>query len=1641
MKNSILIIFLVFGSVIAQAQSFGNEWIDYDNEYYRVRIAENGFYRINRQELQEAGFPVNGITAGNIQVFRRGQEIAINVNSNSGSLNYIEFYAEKNDGRSDTDLFLEGEQGNTGFNLFTDTATYFLTIGTSGKRIQNSGLGDRTGLTPVTYHIQKDRLVFGENYIRGADVEIYTPSFFTKGEGYADAAATRNNPKNYDFDISNFISNSEEVTVKASIYGANNNDHKFELGLNSNDGYSITFESEEFEGRDFKNLEYSLPASNLASADQVTISLNVIDVGVDDRVAMSLLELSYPQTMVNQTSVNRVFNIVPNTENSLVRIEKLPGETYEFFDITNPALPIKLLEYDEGTYSEFVIAPSSSGRTILSVPTEDLKSPEMIGSITKASISNEEEISAIGNDFLIIYHELLNSSDEGFPVNQYAEYRSSSEGGDFNVEVAEIQAVYDQFNYGDPSSIAIRRLLEFGQSQFKYVFIIGKGWSLTRGYYRGGVDSPIQIPTYGVPGSDTYYSAGLLGTESNVPAIPIGRLSARDPQTVSSYLQKVKEHEQFEFDDLWKKDIIQLSGGRTLDELEKFRNYILNYEKQASGDFLGGNIKNQFKTSSDISETFPIEQEVNNGVSLITIFGHSSSTVTDVELGPPEVYDNKGKYPFIIVNGCNAGDIYGGVVTFGEKWTFENSKAGIGFIANVGLAGDLDLNSFTTNFYKYAFEDSVSFGNSVGDIFIKIAKSSSLNSGRRLQILQSQIVADPSIKMFGVKLPDYEFDNNVSIQSFSGQTVFALEDSFKIDLNLNNYGKTDLDSVDIRLIAVYPGGQRDTMNYTVERVLRTDLVSLTFQNRLKTEGNYQFNLFVDPENIIEEIRDNNNQFSFSENIFNANSFNLYPVDRAVIGNNNLKFYWQTVVPSKENIRFRIQISEDPEFLNSELVNTIVESNHVFSYNWNLPTLPDTTVLYWRTSVENPLTPKDSLFAESSFTMIPDQENAAGVFSLNQLPTSSFNGLDVNMTTGELEFEKTLSSLELEVPGTDLYTDFLDLTVDLNGTNMLVTTGNKDPGCRANTLGVMVFDKQTATPIRPIDFGNEFDEANPLICGRLPQVIHNFTRDNLLGSNRYLDLIISLMDNRDRIVLFNFDSVAYEEFDDQLLTSLGEVGISRDQWSRLTGGQPVVIVGEKGIEPGMAKVIDSDGSSNPIKSQTIRSTESIEGIFDKGTLTFPRFGPARNWNALSFELADEASDSIDFRIIPVNSSGERNLNFSGARTELITDLPDANEFPFIEIEMDFLDEENMTPPQFKYIQIEYEKPADLLVTVASTDTVEAEEGEDIMIDLIVYNPTETEIQNDSIEISANLVRNDGSTGSIQLNRIGKVPPQDTLKTMFLFESIDFGGLNNLQTSVNSNELELYQFNNSTFFEDLIQVNTDSINPVLDVTFDGKYILDGDIVSPNPEIHVVMKDDNQFLFSDSRENLAYTLENEEGRTIPLDSSEFVPASKDNPLSMTLRPRTPLQDGTYTLIINGEDARGNNAFGEGNYEISFEVINESTITHFYPYPNPFSTSCRFVFTLTGSKIPDRLKIQIMTISGRVVKEIDRFELGSINIGNNISEYAWDGTDEFGDKLANGVYLYRVVMEDDTENFKHRSTSADRAFKNGFGKLYILR
>ncbi|MEJ2196376.1 MAG: FlgD immunoglobulin-like domain containing protein, partial [Ignavibacteriaceae bacterium] len=63
---------------------------------------------------------------------------------------------------------------------------------------------------------------------------------------------------------------------------------------------------------------------------------------------------------------------------------------------------------------------------------------------------------------------------------------------------------------------------------------------------------------------------------------------------------------------------------------------------------------------------------------------------------------------------------------------------------------------------------------------------------------------------------------------------------------------------------------------------------------------------------------------------------------------------------------------------------------------------------------------------------------------------------------------------------------------------------------------------------------------------------------------------------------------------------------------------------------------------------------------------------------------------------------------------------------------------------------------------------------------------------------------------------------------------------------------------------------------------------------------------------------------------------------------------------------------------------------------------------FLLRGAELPDEVKIKIYTIAGRLVWD---FEVPNSEMTPGFNRIYWDGKDQDGDDVANGVYLYKVI------------------------------
>ena len=59
-------------------------------------------------------------------------------------------------------------------------------------------------------------------------------------------------------------------------------------------------------------------------------------------------------------------------------------------------------------------------------------------------------------------------------------------------------------------------------------------------------------------------------------------------------------------------------------------------------------------------------------------------------------------------------------------------------------------------------------------------------------------------------------------------------------------------------------------------------------------------------------------------------------------------------------------------------------------------------------------------------------------------------------------------------------------------------------------------------------------------------------------------------------------------------------------------------------------------------------------------------------------------------------------------------------------------------------------------------------------------------------------------------------------------------------------------------------------------------------------------------------------------------------------------------------------------------------------------------------------------------------------MHIGRNITDYKWDGTDQYGQKLANGVYLYRVLTNLNGKSLDKFPTYGQDGFEVNTGQIF---
>lgn len=1693
----------------SQTLNYNNEWIDYSKTYYKFKIRNTGYYRITQATLNSAG--LGNTPAEHFQLWRNGREVPLYTSVQTGPLTptgFIEFWGEQNDGKPDSLLYRNTDyQLNRKYSLETDTVAFFLTVNPGGN---NRRFVPTANVLPATIPAEPFFVYTAGTYFKekinpgyAAVVGEYVhSSAYDAGEGYTSTDITSGNTRSIPYNnLYPYTGpNAPLPFLKVNATGNALNIRTFDIKANGNLLQTVTMDY-----FDYGRTSVPVPQAIINTGSVNVEITNRCFVSTTDRMSIAQTELVYAR-LFNFGGTDRFeFTLPANPNGNYLEITNfshgnVPPVLYDFTnnkryvaDISNPTIVKVLLE------------PSATDRNLLLISAASTI-PQPVAGLETRNFINYAAADKQGNFLIISHPALMNGPNGTNPVDDYKAYRSSAAGGSHTAKVYLIDELVDQFAFGiKKNPLGIRNFVRWARNTFsspvKNVLLIGKGVSYPQ--YRtyesySDIDGLAYVPTFGWPASDNLLTTD--GSADEIPKVPIGRISAIYPSEVTIYLNKLKEYElaqatmsPFIRDRAWQKNVVHVIGasdavlGTILaDDMERYRKTIYD-------TFYGGNVHTFSKASAAPVEQASSQRLANlfqEGIGLLSYFGHSSSSTLEFNLDNPNQYNNPGKYPVMIIMGCNAGNFYNyntlrytAKETLSEKYVLADQRGSIAFIASshFGIVHYLDI----YNSRAYTAMGVTKYGNTLGEVMIEAIKevfnlTTQNDFYARFHNEQNILHGDPAIKLDGsTNKPDYVIEEQLI--KVSPSFISVAENNFKVNAQMINLGKAINRPIVVEVKRTFPDLTTQVIRRdTIPGIRYIDSLSYTLDIvPTRDKGLNRISICVDADNVVDELYETNNCVTKDVFIYEDEARPVFPYTYGIVNKQDVKLVASTANPFSGMKQYMMEMDTTEAFNSSfKITRTINSTGGVLEFSPGIP-LTDSTVYYWRVA---PVPANGQpVWNKSTFVYLnPNGPNTSDPgFNQShffQQTKSTYERVKLDTASRSYKYGKVLQNLFIK-QGTWITSGAIheaQLSVAINGSVDIRGV------CWYSSLIINVFDPVSfrvwrnttlipagVNPLYPMGLGLYESLANQCRADEERYFHFEYRYTDTSGRRKIMNFLNNVIPNGHYVVIRNtslnpiygFPEAFVDKWKDD--TTIYGSGNSLYHLLRNQGfnnldsfyrTRPFAIVYKKNDPSFNPGLLMGDGMyDNPTLSIDLPTIDTV------GWITSPVFGPAKAWKQLKWRgSAEPSGDKATVDVIGIKNDGTETVLFHNIGTnqqDFDVSSINAQTFPNVRLKLRTADSVNFTPYQLRYWRITYDPVPEgaIAANIFSKfkDTLEVGEP----LDYRVAFKNVSEVPFDSLKVKFIITDKNNVPHIIPIPKRRPLLVNDTLQLGGLVNTGTLPGVNTMYLEANpdADQPEQYHFNNYAFRN--VYIKPDSLNPLLDVTFDGQHILNRDIVSSKPDIVVRLQDEAKWLVLDdtSLVNLQVRYPNGTLRRFYFnnDTLRFTAAGQapnpSNTATINFKPYFT-QDGEYELIVTGKDKSTNISGSRNNiqYRVVFEVINKPMISNMLNYPNPFTSSTAFVFTITGSEVPQNIKIEIMTITGKIVREITKAELGPLRIGRNITEFKWDGTDQFGQKLGNGIYLYRVITNlngKSLDKYQSADDNTDKYFNKGYGKMYLMR
>ena len=709
MVKGLLLFMCVIHCLAVQAQHvYGNEWIRANQQYLKLTISQAGVYRITYEDISAIDATFLQTNPANWQLFFRGQELAIRVTGQQDGTfdlqDYLEFYGQGNQGEQDSLLYRPQKRLHPYQTLFSDKTAYFLTStpALKGKRMPELNISAQ-GRTPEPFHVEETVQAFTSDYtfnnLKGIEPYIQQ-SYYEPGEGWSGPLLTADSTGLVPVILKNRVTTATwPIALEGMVNGRDNTNRRVQVNAFNTAIETLNFA--EFSSQTFQTIINPATLQN----EQLQLRFKSEKINYTNNFSITYVKVTYPQGVDMVGQLSKVFHIPANPQQTaLLAIKNVPPASVAY-DITDK------------TNCRYLATQQADGQTLVVISEMAQKRDVIVTSTrlkpTAIQVARFQTVFPPAATYLIITHSSLKQS-----ATAYAAYRASEAGGGHKPFIIDADSLYDQFNYGERSPLALRRFADFmlANTAVSNLLLIGRANSYPYDVKKTIADL---VPTIGYPGSDILLTAGLGNFPPNTPALPTGRLNVTTNEQVLGYLEKVRQIEHSTPNGLWRKNIIHISGGKTKNEAQSLKTDLSGIGSIFTNGLLGGQINVFSKSAATEIEAINIAPLVNDGVGLITFFGHAGPSITDMNFGyasPPENGFHNTFYPLMVFNGCGVGEIFSQFNTLSTDWLLTPNKGAALVLAHSYLSFEQPTTQYLTKLYTSLFADPATLGVPFGKV-------------------------------------------------------------------------------------------------------------------------------------------------------------------------------------------------------------------------------------------------------------------------------------------------------------------------------------------------------------------------------------------------------------------------------------------------------------------------------------------------------------------------------------------------------------------------------------------------------------------------------------------------------------------------------------------------------------------------------------------------------------------------------------------------------------------------------------------------------------------------------------------------------------------------------------------------------------